>query len=192
MFCTNCGAEIADGNKFCKNCGAAVEDKQVTATNVTQTTTHTAQGQWHLSCPRCGNANLQVQSGNRVTSSVSTGRQVGRKSAIVGTSYNNIRETYWFCPNCGMQFRDLDELKSLFTKEKRNSKILGITGIAMLAVIIVMMIIVPKDALILLSPALFLLFIMLVLYAILYFWMSHNAKEHEKQYIDLLPKVRRK
>ncbi len=191
MFCTNCGAEITAGNKFCKNCGSTVEGEQGIAKNVAQTM-QTVQNQWQLNCPRCGNTNLQVLSGNRVTSSVSTGRQIGRKSAIVGTSYNNIRETYWFCPNCGMKFRDLDELRNLFTKEKRNSKILGIVGIVILALTIFMMIIIPKDALIFLSPMLILLFIMLILYVIMYFWMSHKAKEHEKQYIDLLPKVRRK
>lgn len=171
---------------FCKNCETAVEGVQDTARNVTQT----AQNQWQLHCPRCGNTNLQVQSGNRVMSSVSTGRQIGKKSALVGTSYTTIRETYWFCSNCGMQFRDIDELKSLFTKEKKKSKILGITGVVELAIIIVMMIIAPKD--IFAFAFLFLTLPMALMCVILYFWMSHNAKEHEKQYLYLLPKVRRK
>lgn len=188
MFCTHCGTEIADGSKFCKKCGASVEDEQINDRNIAQT----AQNQWQLSCPRCGDTKLQVQSGNRITSSVSTGRKMGRKSAIVGTSYNNIRETYWFCPNCGMQFRDLDELESLFTKEKRASKIFGIGSILILVIAVAIMFIIPHSALIILSPLLVLLLILMILYVALYFWMSHNAKVHEEQYRDLLPKVRRK
>lgn len=170
-----------------------IESRQVLTNNITKTV-QVAKGQWQLSCPRCGDTNLQVQSGNKVVSSVSTGRRFGEKSAIAGTIHDSIRETYWFCPKCGMQFRDLDELQSLFIKEKRTAKIFGVLDVFFVLMIILIIISLVNE------PGSWIFFIFLaptiggafLSFVFIYFWASKNAKEHEKQYMDLLPKVRHK
>lgn len=75
-----------------------------------------------MHCPRCGGTHLMVQSNNRVVSSVSSAHKVGKKSAMGTTSYNTVNESFWFCQDCGMKFRDLDELLGLVAQYKKGQK----------------------------------------------------------------------
>lgn len=190
MFCVRCGAEIVSGNAFCGKCGTPVGNGQVIEKDVTQET----QRQWQLHCPRCGKGGLQAQSGNRVVSSTTMARSIGKKHAIGSTSYNSIIETYWFCNSCGMKFRDLDELQAIVKRQQKTAKNMKIMLIVMLIVFFVIGIwgrMMGDRGFILLKMLIGMYLILwLPLCGLICIWAAHDAKKKEAEYVDLLPKVK--
>lgn len=121
MFCIKCGSQIIEGQAFCGNCGTAVNLNENNQNEISYSQAPHERMSMH--CPRCGNTKLQAVASNKIASSMTMGRRVGKKSAISNTAYNSITETYWFCSNCGMKFRDLDELQMIISQDKRAVKI---------------------------------------------------------------------
>lgn len=187
MICKNCGSRIADGQGFCGSCGTRVESSETRSQTSIQ-----SMGEMSLHCPRCGKTNLQVQSNNKVVSSMTMAHSIGRKHAIGNTAYNTQMETYWFCSSCGMRFRDLDELKQLSQKLRKWAKILKI----ILIICAVFSIILAVGAIVDGSLGIKLLLIFYVLLDLLlvaiWLYISGSANKNETEYKELLPKVRKR
>lgn len=188
MFCKMCGAEVVEGQRFCDKCGAQIDvSVQPRESSVKQNT-----GELAMHCPRCGKTNLQVQSNNRIISSMTTARRVGKKHAVGNTAYNSIAETYWFCNNCGMKFRDLDELQAIAKKDKNISKFcmvfLLIAGIVILGIGVMA----AADEGISWFVVFMMIYVIMCLlpFGSIWLWAVHDAKKKEKEYYTLLPKVR--
>ena len=194
MFCEKFGLQISEGQAFCGNCGAPAGKKQYKQNILSQS--YLSQGKVVMHCPRCGNTRLQVQANNRITSSVSFGSAIGKKHAIRNTAYNSIAETFWFCPGCGMKFRDLDELQQIITQRKGAVKGCKIFLI-IVAIIFILFGFYAKSMgdtgyiVLRLMTATYIFFLLLP-FGLLWLWAANDAKNKENEYKNLLPKVRRK
>ena len=142
MFCSMCGNEVSEGANFCAKCGAQIGAAAQSSTASLQADHITMK----MHCPRCGGIKLQVQSNNRIVSSMTMGRSIGRKHAIGTTGYNSVSETYWFCSDCGMKFRDLNELFEMAEKNRKATKIARIFSIILLFLTLFMFIMLKKIA----------------------------------------------
>lgn len=189
MFCVRCGSEIVNGNAFCGKCGAPVGSEQNTVNVVLKDTSN----QWQMHCPRCGKGGLQAQCNNKIVSSTTLSRKLGKRHAIGGTSYNSISETYWFCNSCGMKFRDLDELQAIILQQHKAAKgmkiFLIVTLIVMLGIGVVTRMM--GDGGLGLKVMMWIyLILFLPLFGGLSIWSVNDAKKKEVEYNNLLPKVK--
>ncbi len=188
MFCKMCGAEVVEGQRFCDKCGAQIDVSVQPRENSVQQNT----GALAMHCPRCGKTNLQVQSNNRILSSMTTARRVGKKHAVGSTAYNSIAETYWFCNSCGMKFRDLDELQTIAKRERNVSKLCKVSLLIMGILFLGIGVTTAADEGFSGFVVYMMIYVILCLLPFGSVWLLavHDAKKKEKEYHTLLPRVR--
>lgn len=144
-----------------------------------------------MHCPRCGSVHLTVQSNNRVVSSATTAHSVGKHMAIGVTSYDTENESFWFCQDCGMKFRDLGELKALEGKCLKKVKLCNTMSAlsAVVSVLTFLLFVLTMDlGFVTIVPFLIFLGFTVAFFAFKGYWQK-KAKEIRDEYNTLAAKV---
>lgn len=192
MFCSKCGSQISEKQAFCGNCGTPVAEKRTDENVSAQIQMSNKKMVMH--CPRCGNTGLQAQVSNRITSSTSIASSIGKNYAIGGTMYDSETETFWCCSNCGMKFRDLDELQNIIFQQKKSvnacKKFIVVSAIVYF-IVGLLIAFVLHTRFVFLPIAIFYFAFPFIPIAINWMWSARDAKNKEIEYNNLLPKVRR-
>lgn len=139
MYCSNCGKELKDGDKFCPECGR--ETKQEPA--VVRAEENIAEKRSEkIVCPMCGGSHLQAISENDDKTITRGGGYSGVKGCLgylvfgpfgllCGNCGNKQQTTtfksnklYWVCSDCGHKFRNEDDLaREEYTSMMQKKKI---------------------------------------------------------------------
>lgn len=164
-YCTKCGTEVPEGSAFCNACG----NRMVAAAPmpVEQPAQGNERLRKKLHCPEC--------KGRKLSASVENWGQTGgayrmTNRVAVGSS-RSINHTYWICGDCGIKFRNVQDLE----KEVKAGKAVR-TLLAIMTVLFILL-------------SFVIIFMLLPMVVLLGFtvgtWISLHKKEKELAYLQV-------
>lgn len=110
-YCTKCGAEVPENSAFCSACGNPMGASYAP---VEQSQRGNGRLRKKLHCPECKGQNLSAS----VEMMGHTGGAYRMTNRLSVGSSTAINQTNWICGDCGLKFRNIQDLEK-DTKQAR-------------------------------------------------------------------------